>query len=67
MSDPRPRFPVGWFMVAAASDLREASWGYLQSAVSTVKPAQYYLDYGAKHLTRFLIGARQAGLAPKDA
>ena len=53
-------------LMRLASDLRESSWGYLQSAVSTVKPAKYYLDYGAKHLMRFLLGARQAGLALKN-
>lgn len=37
-----------------ASDMREASWGFLQSAISPLHPPPYYLDYGNKHLNRFL-------------
>jgi amino acid transporter/thiamine kinase-like enzyme len=36
------------------SDLRESTWGYLQSAHSTLHPPQYYLDYGRRFLDRFL-------------
>lgn len=36
------------------SDLREALWGFLQSAISTLHTPTYYLAYGQKHLERFL-------------
>lgn len=36
------------------SDMREAIWGFLQAAVSTLHSPGYYLDYGRKHLRRFL-------------
>jgi thiamine kinase-like enzyme len=35
-----------------ASDLREAAWGYLQTAISELD--EDYLGYGRKHLERFL-------------
>ena len=38
-----------------ASDLREAMWGFLQSALSTLDTD--YLAYGRKHLERFLNAA----------
>ena len=47
-----------------ASDLREATWGYLQAGVSTLHPPAYYLDYGGRHLDRFLAGAHALGLEP---
>ena len=46
-------------LMRLASDLRESSWGFLQSALSTLHPAQYYLDYGNKHLRRFLAEAKR--------
>jgi thiamine kinase-like enzyme len=45
-------------LMGLASDLRESSWGYLQSALSTLHTPQYYLDYGRRHLERFLRTAR---------
>ena len=39
-----------------ASDLREATWGYLQSAISDLHEPGYYRDYGRRHLARFLAG-----------
>jgi thiamine kinase-like enzyme len=40
-----------------ASDLREATWGYLQSALSDLHESAYYRDYGRRHLARFLAGS----------
>lgn len=37
-----------------ASDMREAMWGYLQSAVSQLNTPDYYRTYGRNHLDRFL-------------
>ena len=36
------------------SDLREATWGYLQSALSPLYTPQYYQDHGRRFLDRFL-------------
>jgi thiamine kinase-like enzyme len=36
------------------SDLREATWGYLQSAISGLNSPQHYLDRGREFLDRFL-------------
>jgi thiamine kinase-like enzyme len=44
------------------SDLREATWGFLQAGTSKLHPPAYYLDYGRKHLMRFLQGARSLDL-----
>ena len=41
-----------------ASDLREASWGYLQAALSKLHTPQYYLDYGRRHLDRFATASK---------
>jgi thiamine kinase-like enzyme len=46
-------------LMRLASDLREATWGYLQSAISNLHEPQYYLDYGDRHLARFLAGIEQ--------
>jgi thiamine kinase-like enzyme len=43
-------------LMRLASDLREASWGYLQTAVATL--GYDYRAYGDRHLARFLVGAR---------
>lgn len=40
-----------------ASDLREATWGYLQSAISNLHEPGYYQEYGRRHLARFLAGS----------
>ena len=45
-------------LMRLASDMREATWGYLQAGTSNLHPPAYYLDYGQKHLMRFLLGAR---------
>ena len=41
------------------SDMREAMWGYLQSAVSRLHEPEYYLTYARNHLNRF-VAARDA-------
>lgn len=45
-------------LMQVASDLREASWGYLQSAVSEIDFD--YIGYGKEHLDRFIKGSQQA-------
>jgi thiamine kinase-like enzyme len=40
-------------LMRLVSDLREAMWGYLQSAVSHLREPEYYLTYGRNHLARF--------------
>jgi thiamine kinase-like enzyme len=45
-------------LMRLASDLREATWGFVQAAVSKLHPPAYYLAYGQKHLDRFLAGHR---------
>ena len=40
-----------------ASDLREATWGYLQSVLSNLHEPEYYREYGRRHLARFLAGS----------
>jgi thiamine kinase-like enzyme len=39
-------------LMRLASDMREAMWGFLQSALSTLD--EDFLGYGRKHLERFL-------------
>jgi amino acid transporter/thiamine kinase-like enzyme len=51
-------------LMRLASDLREAAWGFLQAGVSALHPPAYYLDYGHRHLDRFLLGAAALGLDP---
>lgn len=41
-------------LMRLASDLREATWGYLQACISQLYTPAYYLDYGRKYLDRFL-------------
>jgi thiamine kinase-like enzyme len=48
-------------LMRVASDLREASWGFLQEAVAKVEPPQKYgsfFKYGAAHLERALAAAK---------
>ena len=42
-------------LMRMVSDLREATWGYLQSAISSLHNPQHYLDYGRRFLDRFWI------------
>jgi thiamine kinase-like enzyme len=57
-ADVRPEQLRRLRLMRLVSDLREATWGYLQSAISTLTPAEPYTDYGKRHLERFLAGAR---------
>src|SRR6185369_5714393 len=41
-------------LMRLVSDLRESTWGYLQSCISRLNSPQYYRDYGRKFLDRFL-------------
>ncbi len=52
-------------LMRLASDLREATWGFVQAGISTLHPPAYYLGYGVKHLDRFLAGAAALGAGPK--
>jgi len=45
-----------------ASDLREAMWGFLQAAISTLDID--YLAYGRKHLERFINSPSAAEVGP---
>jgi len=49
-------------LMRLASDMREATWSYLQSALSKLHPPQYYLDRGNVHLERFRNEAKASGL-----
>jgi thiamine kinase-like enzyme len=49
-------------MMRLASDLREATWSYLQSALSKLKSPQYYMERGNEHLERFRKEAKASGL-----
>ena len=53
-------------LMRLVSDLREATWGYLQSAVSTLHNPQHYLDYGRRFLDRFLSAPETRDLAALD-
>jgi thiamine kinase-like enzyme len=44
-------------LMRLTSDLREATWGYLQAAISNLHEPEYYRDYGRRHLVRFLAGS----------
>ena len=39
------------------SDMREATWGFLQAGVSQLESPEYYTDYGRRHLDRFRAAA----------
>jgi thiamine kinase-like enzyme len=46
-------------LMRLVSDMREATWGFLQADVSSLESPAYYTDYGRKHLTRFLTAAEK--------
>ena len=46
-------------LMRRASDMRESLWGYLQAGISRLYTPDYYLDYGKKHLDRFLAASSQ--------
>jgi len=50
----RPDYLQRLRLMRLASDMREAMWGFLQAAISTLDVD--YLAYGRKHLERFLVG-----------
>ena len=41
-------------LMRLASDMREAMWGFVQAGISKLHTPDYYIDYGCKHLDRFL-------------
>ena len=53
-------------LMRMVSDLREATWGYLQSAISTLHNPQHYLDYARRFLDRFLASPAVSELAARD-
>ena len=44
-------------LMRMVSDLREATWGFVQAGVSKLHEPEYYVNYGRKHLERFLAAA----------
>ena len=52
-------------LMRLASDMREAMWSYLQAGISMLYSPSYYLDYGRKHLDRFLLAASAAPIDVK--
>lgn len=46
-------------LMRLASDMREAMWGFVQAGISTLHSPDYYIDYGCKHLDRFVAGSVQ--------
>lgn len=53
----RPRQMRRLRLMRLVSDMREATWGFLQAGVSRLETPAYYTTYGRKHLTRFLTAA----------
>jgi amino acid transporter/thiamine kinase-like enzyme len=49
-------------LMRLVSDLREATWGYLQSATSSLHEPKYYQDYGRRFLDQFLARLQTAGV-----
>lgn len=49
-------------LMRLVSDLREATWGYLQSAISSLYSPQHYRDYGRRFLDRFLAASTSCDL-----
>lgn len=41
-------------LMRLASDLREGMWGFVQAGISQLHSPEYYIQYGCKHLDRFL-------------
>ncbi len=60
--DVRPENVRRLKLMRLASDLREASWGFLQQAIATIEPPREFgsfLNYGKKHLERMLTEAHR--------
>jgi thiamine kinase-like enzyme len=53
-------------LMRLVSDMREAMWGFLQSAASTLHSPEYYLDYGRRHLGRFMSGCARPAAQRKN-
>jgi len=49
-------------LMRLASDMREAMWGFLQAAISTLEID--YMSYGRKHLERFINSPSAAEVGP---
>lgn len=49
-------------LMRLVSDLREATWGYLQASASRLHSPEHYLDIGRRFLDRFLEGVRKSDL-----
>jgi thiamine kinase-like enzyme len=41
-------------LMRLVSDMREATWGFVQARISRLHTPEYYLEYGRKHVQRFL-------------
>ena len=59
----RPEHLRRLLLMRLVSDLRKATWGYLQAGVSTLEGPAYYMAYGRKHLDRFFAAAKAVGFA----
>jgi thiamine kinase-like enzyme len=46
-------------LMRLVSDLREATWGFLQAGISKLHSPEHYLEYGRLHLERFLAAAER--------
>jgi len=53
-------------LMRLVSDLRESTWGYLQSSISSLHNPQHYRDYGRRFLDRFLSAPATGDLAVLD-
>jgi amino acid transporter/thiamine kinase-like enzyme len=49
-------------LMRLVSDLREATWGYLQASVSALESPAYYTGYGRRHLDRFFAATKSVDL-----
>ena len=58
----RPEHLRRLLLMRLVSDLRKATWGYLQAGVSTMEGPAYYTAYGRKHLDRFFAATKAVGL-----
>jgi thiamine kinase-like enzyme len=64
LDTPRPHHRRRLRLMRLVSDLREATWGFVQASVSKLHEPAYYLEYGQKHLDRFL--ADSSDLRPQS-
>ena len=59
----RPEHLRRLLLMRLVSDLRKATWGYLQAGVSTLEGPAYYTAYGRRHLDRFFAATKGVGFA----